>query len=470
MLLSYFSSSSFRAACIVTALACQCGCRAFRTRNTESPLWADIPQTAVTDTATSSGAVVDVPATDTAAPLPDPTPEYSYEPTIPPAVPSPMPAPDELGVTTGGVRDPKIVLQDRLAELNAVIKRDGSADIVSLDFTGTKVTDEDLNELTLCENLKILSLRNTQITDDGLRLVGLSTNLQLLILSGTNISDAGIDHLWTLGKLRFVALDNTAVTNVALEKIQRFESLEGVSVMETGITASAIDEFKQQRPGCRVITNEEEIAKPPMPSKESAGIRSLPATQHVVSTHLRSTTRPAANVQRPLREVLQSRLHDPELLRVMGEEMLAEKHYGDAANVLFTALHRSPDDVMLQYNLGVALAYSGQCELAFPYLEQSVGTAAAYHDLAVVCLEAGKPFQAEAYFARAISHDPSLAESSRWLAMLRARSAELPVRLPVRQLSEAELLALLHGNLASPAAPVARGNSGVTIIPAGGVQ
>ncbi|MCA9030479.1 MAG: hypothetical protein KDA66_06690 [Planctomycetaceae bacterium] len=430
-------------------------------------MWADIPQTAVTESETPNGAVVDIPATDNAAPLPEAAPKFSYEPTIPPAVPSPMPAPAERSVAASVVRDPKVVLQDRLAELNAGIKRDGSGDIVSLDFTGTKVTDEDLNELTLCENLKILSLRNTEITDEGLRLVGLSTNVQLLILSGTNISDAGIDHLWTLGKLRFVALDNTAVTNAALEKIRRFEALEGVSVMETGITASAIEEFKQQRPGCRVITNEEEIAKPPMPPKESARIRSLPATQQVVNTQPHNTARTAATTQRPLRDVLQSRLRDPELLLAMGEEMLAEKRYGDAANVLFTALLRSPDDVMIQYNLGVALAYSGQCELAFPYLERSVGAAAAYHDLAVVCLEAGKPFQAEAYFSRAISHDPTLAESSRWLAMLRARSAESPVRLPVRQLSEAELLGLLHGNLASP---VGHENSGVTIIPAGGVR
>lgn len=405
---------------------------------------------------------------------PESAPEFTYDPALPPAVPSPMefppavtpqfPSTEPEATVVVPVMPPQERAIRRFEQLGADIKRNSADEVVSLDFSKTAVTDSDLLELSHFTELKILSLRNTGISNEGLQSLSLLTRLQLLIISGTAVTDDGLQHMWTLPSIRFIALDDTAVTDEVFRQLGGSKTLEGMSVMRTQVTREAAEKFRVEHPNCRVVTEPE--AKPEE-SRETTRhlprVRPQGTVEHAVVMKSPST---ATSASRELQSMLKDRLHDPALLLAMGEQLILQKRYGDASGVLFTALLYAPEDREIQYQLGLALAYGDQMELAFPHLERAVGTAVAYHNLGVICASNEDLFRAEAYFARAVDADPALVESHRWLTLLRTRNDSGANPIPVRQLTEAQLLALLGSSLVSPS--TLSNASGVTIIPAGG--
>ena len=91
----------------------------------------------------------------------------------------------------------------------------------SLDFTLTRISDEDLAILASRDgggdglmNLHQLYLRGTPVSDDGLAELGKMTSLQNLNLSNTGVTSVGLVHLAGLTNLQTLDLGSTQVADV----------------------------------------------------------------------------------------------------------------------------------------------------------------------------------------------------------------------------------------------------------------
>ena len=115
-------------------------------------------------------------------------------------------------------------LQDRPLDeaLQAVGRpqRDDEGRIVSLDFKGLRVGDDDLRHLAGLEQLEWLYLRDSQVGDAGLAHLEHLANLTLLDLTGTAVTDAGLAHLQKLAKLRTLHLTGTRVSESGVKELR----------------------------------------------------------------------------------------------------------------------------------------------------------------------------------------------------------------------------------------------------------
>lgn len=452
-----------------------CGCKARTLKETQIG-WSQHGHTSEEsyELSASSGSSVASGQNDSTNALSETTPsENPFEPHVPPAVPEPMSvggSPAELSLA-----ERQTHLIGRLEALGVEIQRDGSMEITSIDFTGTTVTDYDVRDLSLLTSLKIISLKDTDISDGGLRHLSQLPKLELLIVSGTQVTDAGFRTIWMLPELRFIAIDDTAVTDAVFVHLAGSRSLEGISLQRTAATAAAAENFRKLNPHCKVILSPEPPSTPSATQEPAAEApQPLPVEAEATSVRrveLRSQTLLHADNNLPadqggdFQQILRSRLHDPVLLLAMGDQLMTQQRYPEAVQILATALSVAPHDRQINYQLGIALAHAGDLERGYQHLEAAVGSAAALHDLGVLCVTLGRRIEAEVYFSRALEVDPSMTETQRYLAALRSRRSQIQKPLVLPQLSEAELLGLLNSSFS---APEQGGSTGVTIIPATG--
>lgn len=100
--------------------------------------------------------------------------------------------------------------------------------IVALDLSKTKVTDEDLEPLREFTNLVHLRLDRTNTGDATLRYISNLTRLETLNLFGTRVTDSGVNHLDDLESLKVINLMNTMVTAQSAGRLQK--SLPGAEI------------------------------------------------------------------------------------------------------------------------------------------------------------------------------------------------------------------------------------------------
>ena len=93
---------------------------------------------------------------------------------------------------------------------------------LSLDFSYTKLNDEDFEKIKLPEYLTDLSLAGTEITDAGIEYLKNADHLQELDLSHTKITNACIDRLRGLPELRVVRLHDTGISGDQQREMIRF--------------------------------------------------------------------------------------------------------------------------------------------------------------------------------------------------------------------------------------------------------
>ena len=120
----------------------------------------------------------------------------------------------------------------------------------SLDFTLTRISDEDLAILASRDgggdglmNLHQLYLRSTPVSDDGLAELGKMTSLQTLILDNTKITDDGLVHLKKLSNLYGLALSSTGVTDAGLSQLAGLTRLFDLHVQGTAVTEAGKAHF-----------------------------------------------------------------------------------------------------------------------------------------------------------------------------------------------------------------------------------
>jgi hypothetical protein len=159
------------------------------------------------------------------------------------------------------IRDSKVTYVDYYTVRDvpgAIIHVEALPDVEKLNFSGTKMGDDELAHLAKLSQLKELGLTGTDITDKGLaHLTGLS-KLERLTLNNCDISDAGLVHLQNLKGLKQLHLNETKVSDAGLEHLTGLEKLEALLVYDTAVTSSGAAAFREKRPETTVVTSEGE--------------------------------------------------------------------------------------------------------------------------------------------------------------------------------------------------------------------
>ena len=114
----------------------------------------------------------------------------------------------------------------------------------SLDFTASRITDDDLVHLQGLTNLKTLLLSD-KTTDAGLTHIRGLTNLQALWLVATQVSDAGLVHLEALTNLQRLYLRHTQVSDAGLVHLEALTNLESLYLDSTQITDVGLLHLKE---------------------------------------------------------------------------------------------------------------------------------------------------------------------------------------------------------------------------------
>ncbi|MEX2232811.1 MAG: c-type cytochrome domain-containing protein [Cyclobacteriaceae bacterium] len=103
--------------------------------------------------------------------------------------------------------------------------------LVWLNLSQTRISDQQLAEISKLTNLRVLYLNNTGITDSGLSQLEQLSNLRLLSLVGTGITDESIPTFLKLKTLTNLFLYQSSVTDSGIKRIM--EGLEEIKV-DTG--------------------------------------------------------------------------------------------------------------------------------------------------------------------------------------------------------------------------------------------
>lgn len=96
----------------------------------------------------------------------------------------------------------------------------GDFEVAKIDLTKSNVTDAELENLAVLEELESLTLHGTKITNDGLNYLTNLKSLKELDLSNTNINDEGLKILENIKTLEKLQVHTTAVTNKGLEEFR----------------------------------------------------------------------------------------------------------------------------------------------------------------------------------------------------------------------------------------------------------
>lgn len=105
-----------------------------------------------------------------------------------------------------------------------------TAQLVSVDLSATKVTDQAVAQLASAKQLRLIRLAETGITD------------------------AALDTLVKLPALESINLYGTKVTDAGVSKLGGLSNLKRLYLWQTGVTPAAIDALKKKLPGCEIIT------------------------------------------------------------------------------------------------------------------------------------------------------------------------------------------------------------------------
>lgn len=114
----------------------------------------------------------------------------------------------------------------------------------------------------------------------------------------------------------------------------------------------------------------------------------------------------------------------------LGYNLLLQGRYREAAQAFQQSLLRQGDNNRTQNNLATAFILSGQEELALPYLEKTVGQAAAHNNLGYIYICRGSWEQAERELREAIARNPAYYKlANQNLALLQRKKNEAPEKL-----------------------------------------
>ncbi len=133
---------------------------------------------------------------------------------------------DETGVTDAGLR--------HLA---------GMKSLRSLSLRGTAVTDEGLTHLRNLTGLESLTLGSTAVTGSGLKDHS-GANLTSLDFRDSGVTDAGLASIADFHQMESIFLDRTGVTDAGLHHLAGMKSLNQLSLQGTAITDEGVSHVR----------------------------------------------------------------------------------------------------------------------------------------------------------------------------------------------------------------------------------
>ncbi|MBM83383.1 MAG: hypothetical protein CMJ78_22725 [Planctomycetaceae bacterium] len=101
--------------------------------------------------------------------------------------------------------------------------------ITGVDLQGTKIKNEDLEQLVELKSIRYLGLHSTTIDDAAISTIVKLKSLERLELSNTLITDKGLKQLDGLPKLRKLYISNTAATQEGVDALKK--KLQNCEVM-----------------------------------------------------------------------------------------------------------------------------------------------------------------------------------------------------------------------------------------------
>jgi len=138
---------------------------------------------------------------------------------------------------------------------------DEARNLVHLDLSNVRVTDRGVADLAGLPRLRALDLKSCQITGEGLSGLSQITDLDLanstiadeslsnlaqlvrlekLDITGTQITDSGLIHLSNLSALSQLNLSSTSVTDAGLQALQPLDQLESLDLSHTQISEAGM--------------------------------------------------------------------------------------------------------------------------------------------------------------------------------------------------------------------------------------
>lgn len=130
------------------------------------------------------------------------------------------------------------------AWLHSLVGVDYFRTILGLKFLDSKVTDDDLIQLSpLLSKLRILNLTETSVSEKGLQQLEQFSDLEEINLSGTSIGDDGLAWVSRCDQLRKVLLPRTLITDSGLESLKALENLEEINLCCTSVTTDGVGEL-----------------------------------------------------------------------------------------------------------------------------------------------------------------------------------------------------------------------------------
>jgi thiol-disulfide isomerase/thioredoxin len=133
--------------------------------------------------------------------------------------------------------------------LGGKVSQEGEGEsTITVDLSGTRVTDAELKKLKELKGLQTLYLDGARVTDAGLKELKELKGLRKLDLSGTQVTDAGLRDFQELKELRHLDLRGTRVTDAGLKELKELKALRQLFLGGTKVTDEGVAEFKKVLP------------------------------------------------------------------------------------------------------------------------------------------------------------------------------------------------------------------------------
>jgi hypothetical protein len=119
---------------------------------------------------------------------------------------------------------------------------------ISAALVGPESLQGVVERITSQPAIRSLNLAATKISPDQLLQLSELTDLEELSLSATAIDDSSFDNLQALSHLRTLDLSETAITDASLRQIADMQSLRSVSLVKTHVTQRGLWALQRARP------------------------------------------------------------------------------------------------------------------------------------------------------------------------------------------------------------------------------
>jgi uncharacterized membrane protein len=109
----------------------------------------------------------------------------------------------------------------------------------------------------LTPQLVTVDLSATKITDQAVAQLAGAKNLRMIRLAETGITDGAIDTLLKLPSLESINLYGTKVTDAGVSKLSAMPNLKRLYLWQTAVTPEAVKALKEKLPNCEIVTGTE---------------------------------------------------------------------------------------------------------------------------------------------------------------------------------------------------------------------